>query len=55
MTVSYVQEDSGRSISFDASAGQESRLTLGARFGLLNAEMAHGDLTTYSAGLMLGF
>jgi hypothetical protein len=55
MTVSYTYVDTGDKISFSADASQESRITLGARFGLLSAEMAHGKLTTYSAGLMFGF
>ncbi len=55
MTVSYTNIDSGDSISFDASAEQESRLTLGAKFAVLNVEMGLGTLTTYSAGAMFGF
>jgi hypothetical protein len=54
MTVSYIYEDTGENVSFEATARQESRFTLGARLGFFNVEMAHGDLTTYSAGLMLG-
>lgn len=55
MTISYTNEDSGETISFDASSAQESRLTLGARFAMINVEMAKGDLVTYSAGAMFGF
>lgn len=55
MTVSYTYEQTGEEISFDVSARQESRITLGAKLGPLSVEMAHGDLTTYSTGLMFGF
>lgn len=55
MTVSYTYSDTGDDIIFDVSAKQESRITLGAKISFFNAEMAHGDLTTYSAGAMFGF
>ena len=55
MTVAYTWVDTGEAISFDASAQQESRFTVGAKLAMFNVEMAHGDLTTYSAGAMFGF
>jgi len=55
MTISYVYEGDGSVVTFNAAARQESRLTLGVALGALSVEMAHGDLTTYSAGLMFGF
>lgn len=55
MTVSYTYEQTGEEISFEVTAKQESRITLGAKLGPLSVEMAHGDLTTYSTGLMFGF
>lgn len=54
---------SGQEIRFKEDGRQESRLTLGANTDVpvflgikakLNIEMAHGDFTTYSAGLMFG-
>ena len=45
-------------VSFSETGLQDSRWTLGVTFDILldlNLEMAHGRLTTYSAGLMLAF
>ena len=55
MTVTYTYQDSGEEISFETEGSQESRITLGAKLSFLNVEMGHGDLTSYSAGMMLGF
>jgi hypothetical protein len=55
MTVSYTYLETGENITFSADARQESRITLGARFGFFNVEMGHGDVTNYSAGAMFGF
>lgn len=55
MTVTYTYLETGEAISFDAEAAQDSRLTAGVKFGALSVEMAHGKLTTYSAGAMFGF
>ncbi len=55
MTVTYVYEGDGSDVTFDASARQEDRFTLGATLGVLNVEMGLGDMTTYSAGIMFGF
>ena len=55
MTVSYIYEADGSNVTFDASAKQEDRFTLGAALGVFNVEMGMGDMTTYSAGVMFGF
>lgn len=57
MDVSYVYEGTGDAISFSVDGRQETRFTLGLTLDILaklNVEMGHGDLTTYSAGLMFG-
>ncbi|HPF69894.1 MAG TPA: hypothetical protein PLQ13_04410 [Candidatus Krumholzibacteria bacterium] len=57
MDVAYVEESSGASVAFSVDGRQETRFTLGVTFDFiakLNVEMGHGDLTTYSAGLMFG-
>ena len=57
MDVSYVYEATGDQISFSVDGRQETRFTLGLTLDILaklNVEMGHGDLTTYSAGLMFG-
>lgn len=51
-------ELSGQEVRFTEKGLQEHRFTLGVTLDIfleLNLELAHGDLTTYSAGLMLGF
>ncbi len=58
MTVAYVFDDDGSDVSFDVDGRQEKHMTLGVALNFLlglNLEMNTGDLTTYSAGLMLGF
>lgn len=57
MDVSYVYEGTGTEINFSMDGRQETRFTLGATLDILmklNVEVGHGDLTTYSAGLMFG-
>jgi hypothetical protein len=47
----------GTEVTFTEEGRQENRFTLGVTFDIiakLNLEMAHGDFTTYSAGLMFG-
>lgn len=47
----------GMEVRFTEEGRQENRFTLGVTFDIiakLNLEMAHGDFTTYSAGLMFG-
>ena len=58
MDVSYTYEETGDKIAFNTEGIQESRFTVGVTLDILlklNLEMGHGDLTTYSAGLMFGF
>ena len=58
MTIAYTPDDGSGAIAFTVDDGQESRLTVGATFNVLaklNVEMGHGDLTTYTAGLLFGF
>jgi hypothetical protein len=58
MDISYTFEDTGDKVAFTTEGVQESRFTLGVTLDILaklNIEMGHGDLTTYSAGLMFGF
>ena len=59
MDVSYVFETMGTStdVAFSVDGRQETRFTLGLTLDILlklNVEMGHGDMTTYSAGLMFG-
>lgn len=57
MDVSYVYEETGTDVSFSVDGRQETRVTLGATLDILmklNVEVGHGDVTTYSAGLMFG-
>jgi len=57
MDVSYVYEGTGTPITFSEDGRQKTRFTLGATLDILmklNVEVGHGDLTTYSAGLMFG-
>jgi len=56
----YVDVDNGidEDIAFKVEGRQDHRWTLGATLDILlklNLEMGHGDMTTYSAGLMFGF
>jgi hypothetical protein len=55
MTVTYTYLETGEEVSFKSEGSQGSRITLGAKLAILNLEMSHGDLTTYSAGAMFGF
>ncbi len=63
MDVSYYYEDEDipaltQEVNFSVDGRQESRFTVGVTVDLfldLNLEAGFGDLTTYSAGLMLGF
>lgn len=58
MTIAYTPDDGSAGVSFTVDDGQESRITVGATLNVLaklNVEMGHGDLTTYTAGLLFGF
>ncbi|MBE0565088.1 MAG: hypothetical protein IH621_03960 [Krumholzibacteria bacterium] len=58
MDVTYVYEGTGTDVSFAVDGRQETRFTLGLTLDILmklNVEMGHGDLTTYSAGLLFGY
>jgi hypothetical protein len=64
MTIAYTYDKNDDDPSNDTTMGftvddtQNSRLTIGATLNVLaklNFEMGHGDLTTYTAGLMFGF
>lgn len=58
LSVAYLYGAAGQDVAFAVDDTQESRLTVGATIDVLaklNFEMAHGDLTTYTAGLMFGF
>ncbi len=58
MTVAYAPSDGSAGVSFSVDDGQTSRITVGATLNVLaklNLEMGHGDLTTYTAGLLFGF
>ncbi len=58
MKVSYVFEGNGDDVSFTVDGRQEQHATIGVALNFIlgvNAEMNIGDMTTYSAGLMLGF
>ena len=55
----YIDEAAGinESVAFQVDGRQEHRWTLGVTLDILmklNVEMGHGDMTTYSAGLMFG-
>lgn len=52
----YAGDDTG--VAFTVDDTQESRVTVGATLNVLaklNVEMGHGDVTTYTAGLLFGF
>jgi hypothetical protein len=56
----YIDEANGieESIAFTTEGRQDHRWTLGVTLDILmklNLEMGHGNMTTYSAGLMFGF
>lgn len=56
--IAYTYSGDGSSVAFTVDDTQESRFTVGATLNVLaklNVEMGHGDLTTYTAGLMFGF
>ena len=58
LSVAYFYSAAGQDVAFTVDDTQESRLTFGATLDMmahLNFEMALGDLTTYTAGLMIGF
>ena len=58
MKVAYEFVGDGSSVAFSVDGRQESHATIGVALNFLlglNAEMNVGDMTTYSAGLMLGF
>lgn len=58
MTLTYTWEELDQDIEIKVDGVQENRATLGAALGLglatLNAEVAKGKITTFSAGLMFG-
>lgn len=56
--IAYTYSGDGSAVAFTVDDTQESRFTVGATLNVLaklNVEMGHGDLTTYTAGLMFGF
>lgn len=58
--IAYTYDPDGEdsTVAFTVEGTQESRITVGATLNVLaklNLEMGHGDLTTYTAGLMFGF
>ncbi len=55
MKVAYIYDGDGSSVGFGVDGRQENHFTIGTAISILNVEMNTGDLTTYSAGLMLGF
>ncbi len=58
MKVAYEYLGDGSNVAFSVDGRQESHATIGVALNFLlgvNAEMNVGDMTTYSAGLMLGF
>lgn len=58
MDVAYTYEATGDGVAFSVDGRQETRFTVGVTLDILmklNVEMGHGDLTTYSAGLMFGY
>ncbi len=58
MTISYEFEDLGQDIEIKVDGVQDNRGILGAAFSFpfitINAEVAKGSITTYSAGVMFG-
>ncbi|MFO7654562.1 MAG: DUF6588 family protein [Candidatus Krumholzibacteriia bacterium] len=46
---------SAGTVAFSVEGAQDRRLTLGATVGPVNAEISHGKLTTFGAGLLYGF
>lgn len=57
-TIAYTRTAGATPVAFTVDDTQSSRLTIGATLNVLaklNVEMGHGDLTTYTAGLMFGF
>lgn len=58
MSVAYTYAGDGSGVAFTVDDTQESRITVGATLNVLaklNVEMGHGELTTYTAGLLFGF
>ena len=58
MKVAYQFEGDGQDIAFSVDGRQDQHMTIGVALSFLlglNVEMNAGDLTTYSAGLMIGF
>jgi predicted nucleotidyltransferase len=56
--IAYTYSGDDSKVAFTVEGSQESRFTVGATLNVLaklNLEMGHGDLTTYTAGLMFGF
>ncbi|MBM4130485.1 hypothetical protein FJ250_05570 [bacterium] len=56
--IAYTYGGDDSAVAFTVEGTQESRFTVGATLNVLaklNVEMGHGDLTTYTAGLMFGF
>ena len=56
--IAYTYSGDDSKVAFTVEGSQESRITVGATLNVLaklNLEMGHGDLTTYTAGLMFGF
>lgn len=56
--IAYTYSGDDSTVAFTVEGSQESRITVGATLNVLaklNLEMGHGDLTTYTAGLMFGF
>lgn len=56
--IAYTYSGDDSEVAFTVEGSQESRFTVGATLNVLaklNVEMGHGDLTTYTAGLMFGF
>jgi len=58
MTITYEFEDLGQDIEIEVEGVQDNRGILGAAFSVpgvtINAEVAKGTITTYSAGVMFG-
>jgi hypothetical protein len=56
--IAYTYAGDDTNVAFTVDDTQESRLTVGATLNVLaklNVEMGHGDVTTYTAGLLFGF
>lgn len=56
--IAYTYAADDTNVAFTVDDTQESRLTVGATLNVLaklNVEMGHGDVTTYTAGLLFGF